>query len=228
MIAENIWDMILGKSGQLAGPVDKVLVDMAKAEGREFMTTDPQENYPDDLDTYRQKMKENGWELGLDDEELFEYAMHPQQYEAYKSGAAKAAFEKDLAERKAKKNAPAAGAAEPKTLTVTVNGQSYKVDIAYGDQPAAPAAQGAAAPAAATGEGIEVLAPLEGKAYLVQSSSETPKKVGDHVEEGEIICYIEAMKVFNRIKAEKAGTITSIAFASGDSVEEDDVLMTIA
>ena len=228
MIAENIWDMILGKSGQLAGPVDKVLVDMAKAEGREFMTTDPQENYPDDLDTYRQKMKENGWELGPDDEELFEYAMHPQQYEAYKSGAAKAAFEKDLAERKAKKNAPAAGAAEPKTLTVTVNGQSYKVDIAYGDQPAAPAAQGAAAPAAATGEGIEVLAPLEGKAYLVQSSSETPKKVGDHVEEGEIICYIEAMKVFNRIKAEKAGTITSIAFASGDSVEEDDVLMTIA
>ncbi len=228
MIAENIWDMILGKSGQLAGPVDKVLVDMAKAEGREFMTTDPQENYPDDLDTYRQKMKENGWELGLDDEELFEYAMHPQQYEAYKSGAAKAAFEKDLAERKAKKNAPAAGAAEPKTLTVTVNGQSYKVDIAYGDQPAATAAQDAAAPAAATGEGIEVLAPLEGKAYLVQSSSETPKKVGDHVEEGEIICYIEAMKVFNRIKAEKAGTITSIAFASGDSVEEDDVLMTIA
>lgn len=228
MIAENIWDMILGKSGQLAGPVDKVLVDMAKAEGREFMTTDPQENYPDDLDTYRQKMKENGWELGPDDEELFEYAMHPQQYEAYKSGAAKAAFEKDLAERKAKKNAPAAGAAEPKTLTVTVNGQSYKVDIAYGDQPAAPAAQGAAATAAATGEGIEVLAPLEGKAYLVQSSSETPKKVGDHVEEGEIICYIEAMKVFNRIKAEKAGTITSIAFASGDSVEEDDVLMTIA
>ena len=48
------------------------------------------------------------------------------------------------------------------------------------------------------------------------------------MEEGEVICYIEAMKVFNRIKAEKAGTITSISFSSGDSVEEDDVLMTIA
>ncbi len=227
MIAENIWDMILGKSGKLAGPVDQVLVDMAKAEGREFMTTDPQENYPDDLDTYRAKMKEQGWELGQDDEELFEYAMHPQQYEAYKSGAAKAAFEKDLAERKAKKNAPAEGA-EPKQITVTVNGQSYKVDIAYGAQaPAAAAAQGAA-PAAAAGEGVEILAPLEGKAYLVSSSSETPKKVGDHVNEGDIICYIEAMKVFNRIQAEKSGTITSICFSSGDSVEEDDVLMTIA
>ena len=227
MIAENIWDMILGKSGKLPGPVDPLFVEMAKAEGREFMTTDPQENYPDELETYRLRMTQHGWELGEDNEELFEYAMHPQQYEAYKSGAAKAAFEKDLAERKAKK-ANGSVSAEPKQLTITVNGQSYKVDVAYGVQPASPQSQSTSSAAAPVGEGIEVLAPLEGKAYLVQSSSETPKKVGDHVEEGEVICYIEAMKVFNRIKAEKAGTITSISFSSGDSVEEDDVLMTIA
>ena len=227
MIAENIWDMILGKSGKLPGPVDPLFVEMAKAEGREFMTTDPQENYPDELETYRLRMTQQGWELGEDNEELFEYAMHPQQYEAYKSGAAKAAFEKDLAERKAKK-ANGSASAEPKQLTITVNGQSYKVDVAYGVQPASPQSQSTSSAAAPVGEGIEVLAPLEGKAYLVQASSETPKKVGDHVEEGEVICYIEAMKVFNRIKAEKAGTITSISFSSGDSVEEDDVLMTIA
>jgi len=227
MIAENIWDMILGKSGKLPGPVDPLFVEMAKAEGREFMTTDPQENYPDELETYRLRMTQQGWELGEDNEELFEYAMHPQQYEAYKSGAAKAAFEKDLAERKAKK-ANGSASAGPKQLTITVNGQSYKVDVAYGVQPASPQSQSTSGAAAPVGEGIEVLAPLEGKAYLVQSSSETPKKVGDHVEEGEVICYIEAMKVFNRIKAEKAGTITSISFSSGDSVEEDDVLMTIA
>lgn len=228
MIADTIWDMILGKSGQLPGPIDPLFIKMAKAEGREFLTSDPQENYPDELDTYRKKMQEKGWPLGEDDEELFEYAMHPQQYEAYKSGAAKAAFEKDLEERKAKKNAPAAGA-EPKQITVTVNGQSYKVDIAYGAAPAAAASvAGNAATTAVPAGGLEVLAPLEGKAYLVSSSSETPKKVGDHVNEGDIICYIEAMKVFNRIKAEKSGTITGINFASGDSVEEDDVLMTIA
>ena len=227
MIAENLWDMILGKSGKLPGPVDPLFVEMAKAEGREFMTTDPQENYPDELETYRLRMTQHGWELGEDNEELFEYAMHPQQYEAYRSGAAKAAFEKDLAERKAKK-ANGSASAEPKQLTITVNGQSYKVDVAYGVQPASPQSQSTSSAAAPVGEGIEVLAPLEGKAYLVQSSSETPKKVGDHVEEGEVICYIEAMKVFNRIKAEKAGTITSISFSSGDSVEEDDVLMTIA
>ena len=230
MIAENIWDMILGKAGKLPGEVDPLFKEMAKEQGRQFMNTDPQENYPDDLEAYRLKMTQQGWELGQDNEELFEYAMHPQQYEAYKSGAAKAAFEKDLAERKAKKAGGNAVAQMPQQVTVNVNGQNYLVQISYdGKVPAnttAPAT--AATPAPATGEGLEVLAPLEGKAYLVQSSSETPKKVGDHVEKGDVICYIEAMKVFNRIMAEKAGTITSIAFTSGDSVEEDDVLMTIA
>ena len=242
MIAENIWDMILGKAGKLPGEVDQLFKDMAKQEGRKFLETDPQENYPDDLETYRLKITQAGWELGEYNEELFEYAMHPQQYEAYKSGAAKAAFEKDLAERKEKKQVHEHGHGNmkkhmPNQVTVNVKGQNYLVNISYdgtlpdaaADTTVAPQTQAVAEPAPVqTGEGLEILAPLEGKAYLVQSSNEIPKKVGDHVEEGEVICYIEAMKVFNRIKAEKAGTIPSIAFTSGDSVEEDDVLMTIA
>ncbi len=230
MIAENIWDMILGKSGKLPGEVDPIFLEMAKKEGRKFMTADPQDNYPDDLETYKYRMSQQGWELGEDDEELFEYAMHPQQYEAYKSGAAKAAFEKDLEERKANKKTQGNVKTQlPNQVTVNVNGQNYLVNISYeGKAPAATENASAAVPAPATGEGLEVLAPLEGKAYLVSSTSETPKKVGDKVNEGDIICYIEAMKVFNRIKAEKSGTITSINFTSGDSVEEDDVLMTIA
>ena len=230
MIAENIWDMILGKSGQLPGPVDPLFVEMAKKEGRTFMTSDPQENYPDELETYRLKMNQQGWDVGQDNEELFEYAMHPQQYEAYKSGQAKKDFEEDLANRKAKKETGNVKKQLPQQVTVNVNGQNYIVKIAYDGQvpaPAQPSQSATSAPAPVAGQGMEVLAPLEGKAYLVQSSSETPKKVGDHVEAGEVICYIEAMKVFNRIKAEKAGTITSIAFASGDSVDEDDLLMTI-
>ena len=87
MIAENIWDMILGKAGKLPGEVDQLFKDMAKKEGRKFLETNPQDNYPDELETYRLKMTQAGWELGEDNEELFEYAMHPQQYEAYKSGA---------------------------------------------------------------------------------------------------------------------------------------------
>ena len=224
MIAENIWDMILGKAGKLPGPVDSVFKEMATREGRKFINNDPQENYPDDLDVYRSKMQEKGWDLGEDDEELFEYAMHPQQYELYKSGAAKEDFEKDLHERRTAKMT--ANSNLPEKVKVAVHGKTYEVSISYGNEEKKPAVVTKAG-AAAEGEGVEILAPLEGKAYLVQSTSETPKKVGDYVNEGDVICYIEAMKVFNRIKAEKSGTITSICFASGDSVAEDDILMKI-
>ena len=224
MIADTIWDMILGKAGQLPGPVDPIFIEMAKEQKREFMQNDPQENYPDNLDDYRYKMKENGWELGQDDEELFEYAMHPSQYEAYKSGKAKADFEEDLARRKEEKLMPQA-AHKPESIMVTVNGQSYKVNIAYDLQVKDPETVTSAAMGAMGGK--ELTAPLEGKFFLVNGTGETPKKVGDKVNEGDVVCYIEAMKTYNAIKADTSGVITNICFNPGDSVSEDDVLMTI-
>jgi pyruvate carboxylase subunit B len=52
--------------------------------------------------------------------------------------------------------------------------------------------------------------------------------VGDAVQAGEILGYIEAMKTFNAIRTEKAGTITAILANSGDAVEEDDPIMKLA
>ena len=228
MIADNIWDMILGKSGRLPGEVAPELVEMAKEQGRVFETEDPQSYYPDDLDTYRQKMQEKGWELGEDDEELFEYSMHPSQYEAYKSGKAKADFEADLAERKAKANGP--GAAElPKSIKVSVIGQTYEVNIAYGNEaPAATTASTASAAPVAAGEGEDILAPLEGKFYRVKDSQETPKQIGEEVKAGDVIGYIEAMKTYNAIRADFDGVLTAILVNSGDAVEEDDPIIKIA
>ena len=77
-------------------------------------------------------------------------------------------------------------------------------------------------------EGEAILAPLEGKFYRVKSAQETAKNVGDSVQRGDIIGYIEAMKTYNAIRAEFDGTITEFIVKSGDSVEEDDVLMKIA
>ena len=45
-------------------------------------------------------MDENGWDYGKDDEELFELAMHPEQYRVYKSGMAKKNFLADLQKQK--------------------------------------------------------------------------------------------------------------------------------
>ena len=45
--------------------------------------------------------------------------------------------------------------------------------------------------------------------------------------QGDVICYVEAMKTYNAIRAEFSGTVTAICANSGDSVSEDDVLMKI-
>ncbi len=253
MIADDIWDMILGKAGRLPGKLAPEIIEKAKLEGREFFDGNPQDNYPDALDKYRKLMNSKQWETGEDDEELFEYAMHPAQYEAYRSGKAKVEFLADVAKRKAEKNAPAqqpqaAPAAAtppatafslpttPQTMNVDVNGQQYRVTVDFnnssateekGNAPAQQAQAAPSAPVAAAGQGQEVLSPLEGKFFLVKNTSDTPLKVGDVVKEGDILCYVEAMKTYNAVRSEFSGKITSILPAAGDTVSEDDVLMTI-
>ena len=244
MIADDIWDMLLGKAGRLPGPLAPEIIEKAKAEGREFFEGNPQDNYPDALDKYRKMMNEKQWETGEDDEELFEYAMHPAQYEAYRSGKAKVEFLADVAQKKAAlqgKAQPAAPATTasaalpttPQVLTVDVDGQPYRVTVAFGDTAntaAAPAqAAQSAAPAAPApaGAGNEILSPLEGKFFLVKNASDTPLKVGDIVKEGDVLCYVEAMKTYNAVRSEFSGKITSINYAGGDTVSEDDILMTI-
>lgn len=230
MIADDIWDMMLGKSGKLPGDLAPELVAKAKEQGREFHTEDPQSNYPDALDTFREEMQREGWDFGKDDEELFELAMHPQQYRAMKSGKAKADFEADLAERKAKKqNAGGGSMTFPQTVVVEVKGEKYSVTIGANDGKSVPAAASSAAPAATTGtgEGNELTSPLEGKFYLVKGAGDTPVKVGDTVKKGQTVCYVEAMKTFNAIASEWDGVVTEICLTSGSSVSEDDVLMKI-
>ena len=224
MIADDIWDMILGKAGQLPGTLAPEIIEKAEREGRKFFTGDPQDNYPDDLDKYRKLMKENKWDVGHDDEELFEYAMHPAQYEAYKSGKAKEDFLADVEKKKKEKDKDPLEDAKPKTLTVQVDGQAYKVTVAYGDidLPASPTA----APLI-DGVGKDVVSPLEGKFFLTKNAQEHALQVGDKVNEGDVLCYVEAMKTYNAIRAEFGGTVTAVCYNSGDAVSEDDVLMKI-
>ena len=244
MVADNIWDMIIGKSGKLPGELDEEIVRLAEKNGKRFYTGVPQDLYPDNLDLYRQEMKDNNWDFGQDDEELFELAMHPEQYRAYKSGKAKQDFEEELErKREAKKQkdcncngvpaapAPASGSFEPKSMIIDVNGEKFTVGVSYGDAvattPAAPATPAAApAPAPVAGAAAaEVIAPLEGKFMLTKDNTETALKMGYVVKEGDLICYIESMKTYNAIVAETAGTVTAILKSNGDNVDEDDVLV---
>jgi oxaloacetate decarboxylase alpha subunit/pyruvate carboxylase subunit B len=86
--------------------------------------------------------------------------------------------------------------------------------------PAAAAAP-AAAPAAAEVAGTPLKAPMPGMIVKYQ------KSVGDAVTVGETVVVLEAMKMENALPATVGGTIKAVNFASGDSVQKNDVLAVI-
>ena len=100
MMDDAMWGMILGKSGKIPGTVDPELVELAKKQNREFTDVDPHTLLENALDGFKKEMDENGWDYGKDNEELFELAMHPEQYRAFKSGQAKKQFLADLQKAK--------------------------------------------------------------------------------------------------------------------------------
>lgn len=118
----------------------------------------------------------------------------------------------------------------------------------YGDTPPPPPAASAATPpagvspaqpAASEGgadqatkpeppKGFIVESPMVGTFYRAPSPGATPfVEVGQHVEVGDTLCIIEAMKMLNLIEAERAGTVTQILVENGQAVEYGEPLMTI-
>ncbi len=87
----------------------------------------------------------------------------------------------------------------------------------------------AAGPAPAPDDGLETItSPMVGTFYAASSPDSPPlAKVGDVVGPDTVVCIIEAMKVFNEIKAEMSGTIESIEVANAEPVEFGQVVMKV-
>ena len=202
MMDDSMWGMILGKSGKIPGTIDQELIDLAAKQGREFTDADPHTLLDNALDSFRKEMDENEWEYGQDDEELFELAMHPEQYRNYKSGQAKKNF---LADLQAAKDAKLGTQLSPEKLAefkhakadaivAPVKGQIYWEFQGEGE--CAPAVEPYIGKTYAEGDSfcfiqapwgefVEVQAALGGK--LVEINA----KQGSKVNKGDVIAYIE-------------------------------------
>ena len=78
-------------------------------------------------------------------------------------------------------------------------------------------------------ETITIKAPLVGTYYASSKPGETPfRSEGDTVREGQMICIIEAMKIFNEIESEISGKILKILIKNGTPVEYDQDLIVVA
>ncbi|QRM57082.1 acetyl-CoA carboxylase biotin carboxyl carrier protein subunit [Sinorhizobium sp. BG8] len=91
------------------------------------------------------------------------------------------------------------------------------------------ATQTSPAPATSGATSETVAAPVFGILHRTPAPGEPPfVKVGDTVEEGQTLFIIEAMKVFNRITAPRAGRIIQLTDVDGAEVETGDMLAEIA
>jgi acetyl-CoA carboxylase biotin carboxyl carrier protein len=73
-----------------------------------------------------------------------------------------------------------------------------------------------------------VLSPMVGLVFTRNApDAEDFVKVGAHVNEGDTVLLIEAMKVFNPVKAPKSGKVTKILVKSGQAIEYGEVLLVI-
>jgi acetyl-CoA carboxylase biotin carboxyl carrier protein len=76
--------------------------------------------------------------------------------------------------------------------------------------------------------GHKLKAPMVGTMYTSPSPDAPPfVTVGQSVKVGDTLCIIEAMKMFNEIEADRAGTVTAILVANGEPVEYDQPLFVI-
>ncbi len=203
-IDKDAWGMILGKMGKLPGKLDPEIVALAKEKGMEFYTGNPQDMYPNELPKFRQMMKDEGWDCGEDDEELLNMAMFERQYRDYRSGIAKERFNKDLADLKAKANAP---------IVVTrpvVEMPKFSVDEYVAKYPKA----------------TPVQVPVKGQLLWqvdVDDASAAPA-VGTAVKAGQVIGHVQAWYGMEEVVSAVDGRIVAVVGKQGDNVAKNEII----
>ncbi|ACD31262.1 acetyl-CoA carboxylase biotin carboxyl carrier protein [Francisella tularensis] len=116
-------------------------------------------------------------------------------------------------------------------ITSVVSAAPVASNVASAAPAVATAATSAAAPKVNLAEeisGEEIKSPMVGTFYGASSPDAAPYvKEGQEVKKGDVLCIIEAMKIMNKIEAERAGKIVKIIAKDGEPVQFDQPLFII-
>lgn len=198
MMDDSMWGMILGKSGKIPGTIDPELIELAEKQGREFTDADPHTLIPDALEGFKKEMQDNNWDFGQDDEELFELAMHPEQYRDYKNGMAK---KRMLADLQKAKDAKLGAKLTPEELSAFKHAKADAIVSPFKGQ---------------------VFFDFEGSSECVPCLE---PYIGQHYKEGETFCYIQTpWGQFEPVPAALGGKLVEIAARQGSRVNRGDVI----
>jgi acetyl-CoA carboxylase biotin carboxyl carrier protein len=121
------------------------------------------------------------------------------------------------------------------TIKVRLGDAIYELSRRLPEAPAADLRQAASAPPSdesppvAHANVTKVVAPLTGVFYRASSPDSEPfVEVGDRVETGDVVCVLEAMKLFNEIQSDYAGTVVRVVPGNGELVSQGEDLFWIA
>lgn len=233
-IADGYGKMVLGYFGKTPVAPDSEIVKIAAEQLKLEPTTktvlELNDSDPKKGIAPAKKLLEDA-SLPVTDENIFIAAACKEKGILYLQGKS------DMGIRKVDKSATTAAAgakaSDSGNYTVTVNGKNYSVSIENGkttvngkpyttsitEGSAAPAA---GAGAAGSGDGTEIKSPMPGKVFKIVA------EVGDHVNSGETILILEAMKMETTVNSTISGTVSEILVSVGDQVNGEQVLALVS
>ncbi|OOF28750.1 sodium-extruding oxaloacetate decarboxylase subunit alpha [Salinivibrio sp. IB872] len=223
-ITKETAALLKGEYGKAPAPVNAKLQAQV-LDGEAPITCRPADKLAPELDALTQALieKADAENVSLADDKIDDvltYALFPQVgWKFLQNRGNPDAFEPaptGEAEPASVATKPTSGG-EIETYSVRVNGQVFNVDVgpdgALGDiQPSASPATSVPQPSAAQSQGEPVTAPLAGNIFKVMVSP------GEHVQEGDILIVLEAMKMETEVRAAQAGTVQDVQVKEGDAV----------
>ena len=206
-ITKEVKDYLKGEYGRPPAEIDEELYKKANGD-EERITCRPADLIEPELEKAEAEAQEKG--LIKKPEDVLTYAMYPTVAEKFLKGEAVA---EEIPEPKVEYTASSI----PTSYDVEVDGETFNVKVLpSGYMEMEPASQ-------KIKESVEggLTASMQGMIVKLKVN------VGDNVEIGDTVAVLEAMKMENDVKSDKAGKVIDIFIAEGDTVDKDEVLMVI-
>ena len=207
-ITKEVKDYLRGLYGKPPAPINQDLYKKANGD-EEPVTGRPADLLEPELPEARKKLEDE--KLMNKEEDLRTYVLYPTVAEKFLKGEAVA---EEIPEPNKIEYAPTS---IPTSYDVEVDGETFNVKVlptGYMEMESA---------------SEKIKGSVEGGLQAAMQGMIVKLKVnkGDKVEIGDTVAVLEAMKMENDVKSDKAGEVTDIFISEGDTVEKDEVLMVI-